>query len=132
LEIEEANTADWTEADIQKLTQESLFDDESTRNRRPLRKLPYEFRYIYRVGNDSQEHKHMVTDWEAGALYWNCVRSHGSDWKRPFTDKLLTEFSYKDLYFLMGTVHRFPGTWLIVGLYYPPKDETDISQGEMF
>jgi hypothetical protein len=30
------------------------------------------------------------------------------------------DFSKKDLLFLMGTVHRFPAQWLIVGLFYPP------------
>lgn len=132
LEITEADKPDWTEEDVKKLTQESLFDDELKKNLKPLKKLPHEFRYVYRVGNSPTEYKHMVTDWEAGALYWNCVRSHGNEWKTPFIEKLVHEFSTKDLYFLMGTVHRFPSTWLIVGLYYPPKSNGEVGQGEMF
>jgi hypothetical protein len=27
----------------------------------------------------------------------------------------------KDLMFLMGNQHRFPGQWLLISLIYPPK-----------
>ena len=26
-----------------------------------------------------------------------------------------------DTHFYVGTVHRFPATWIVVGLFYPPK-----------
>ena len=119
LDISEQREKDWTEKELAKLRQDGLFDSEEVRNRAPLRKVPYHFHYRYRIAGD--ERRHMITDWEAGALYWRCRRDYGPQWERYFREKLMDEFSNKDLLFLMGTVHRFPGTWLIVSLIYPPK-----------
>jgi len=33
-----------------------------------------------------------------------------------------------DTHFYVGTVHQHPDSWIIVGLFYPPKD----SQGNLF
>jgi hypothetical protein len=35
-------------------------------------------------------------------------------------DKYYKSMTNSDLYFYVGTISQFP-TWLIVGLYYPPK-----------
>ena len=93
------------------------------RARPPLRKIPFEFRYRYEceTPNGTVERRHMITDWEAGALYWNCVSSHGAHWETPFRARLETDFAQKDLIFMMGPVHRVPDQWLIISLIYPPK-----------
>jgi len=103
--------------------QDGLFDTEQMRASAQLRKLPYDFYYQYECDTETgnRQFTHKITDWEVGALYWNVRRSHGSNWQRPFRDKLEGEFSGRDLLFLMGTMHRFPDSWLIVGLAYPPK-----------
>lgn len=135
LDIKRIRNPEWTDDEIKKLTQESFFDTEEVKNRRILRKLPYEFRYKYRLHTDDAhvESQHLLTDWEVGALYWHCVDGEYDDWEVPFRERFVDEFSEKDLYFLMGTVHRFPDTWLIVGLYYPPKATPESkSQGEFF
>jgi hypothetical protein len=67
------------------------------------------------------EWRHKISDWEAGALYWNVARNHGEDWQTPFRKKLERELLQRDLMFLMGTLHRFPEQGLIVSLIYPPK-----------
>lgn len=123
LDIRTAKATEWTESEIRKLTQESLFDSDDVKNRKQLRKLPHEFRYTYRLKTKDgiEKNTHMLTDWEVGALYWHCRRTHDHDWAELFREKFVDEFSKKDMYFLMGTVHRFPGTWLIVGIYYPPS-----------
>ena len=90
------------------------------KGRTPLRKLPFDFHYHYESGGKIAKHK--LVDWEAGALYWNCVRDYGTGgWEAKFRQRLETEFSQKDLLFLTGTIHRFPDQWLIVGIVYPPK-----------
>ena len=126
LDITPVKNAEWTEKERLYLTQEVLFENESARQRPPLRKLPFDFHYRYECHalNAITMHRHMITDWEVGALYWNCVRSNGPDWKKPFRAKLETEFLEKDLILLMGTVHRFPDQWLIIGLVYPPRPTT--------
>lgn len=121
LEIKPVEQPDWTSQDLEKLTRDGLFDAPDVRTRAPLRKLPLDFYYHYEIETESgvETHRHKLTDWEIGALYWNC---HGkSNCEALLRQKLETEFSEKRLLFLMGTVHRFPDQWLIVGLIYPPR-----------
>ena len=85
--------------------------------------FPYEFHYRYSIDTPSgtEEHTHKLTDWEAGALYWKCVEGYGPGWEAKFRQRFETEFFEKDILFLMGTIHRFPDQWIIVGVVYPPK-----------
>lgn len=121
LEISPVKEKDWTETDKANLLQDGLFDSNVVKTRPPLEKLPYDFYYHYQDGSSqSGVLKHKITDWEVGALFRNCYKRHGRQWEAPFRQKLEEDFSKKDLLFLMGTVHRFPAQWLIVGLFYPP------------
>ena len=106
---------------MKKLQADDLFDPEHIRNRRPLQRIPYTFHYEYRTKGDDGQIKHLLSDWEIGALFWNCYYKHAPTWRTPFRKKLLTEFGSKDLVLLLGTVHRFPGTWIAAGIVYPPK-----------
>ena len=118
--VTQSKESDWTEEDRAKLAQDGLFDTKEMRDRIILQKLPFDFYYKYISGENT--YKHKIIDWEAGALYWNCVKRHGEKgWEVPFRHKLEAEFATKDLFLLMGTIHRFPDKWLIVGLIYPPK-----------
>lgn len=129
LEITSVKETEWTEKEKVNLQREGLFDTDDYK--RPLlRKLPFTFHYRYECETSEgvQSLRHMITDWEAGALFWNCVRSHGEKWQTPFRQKLQGELPTKDLMFLMGTVHRFPDQWLIVGFFYPPKLQPDAEQ----
>lgn len=123
LQVTEEKEEDWTEREQFKLTQDNLFTPEEVRERIPLRKVPFQFHYAYEVDIDgvTTSFRHKINDWEATALYWNCICSHGQRWEIPFRQKLETDFAEKDLCFLMGTIHRFPDQWLIVSLIYPPK-----------
>jgi len=127
LEIRDARSKDWTEEEKEKLMraqmQGDLFPEDQARQQVfELRKVPFDFYYAYlcETPDGEKEHRHKIVDWEAGALYWNCHRHYGSDWERPFGDQL-NKLIGKDLTFLMGTIHRFPGQWLIVSLFYPPR-----------
>ncbi len=128
LEITAARHSDWTDEEREKLEREQmqgeLFSEaEAKRQVRELRKIPFDFhyRYLCETAEGEGEQKHKLVDWEAGALYWNCRRSHGNDWDAPFRAKLEAELGKKDLMFLMGNQHRFQDQWLIVSLIYPPK-----------
>lgn len=124
LQITRCKQPDWTEADKIKLSQEGLFDTVEVKARKPLRKLPYDFHYRYEcvTAAGSEPFIHKLTDWEVGALFWKCMQGYGPNgWEEKFRHRLEAEFSQKDLLLLMGTIHRFPDQWLIVGLVYPPK-----------
>ena len=125
LEIVESSEQEWSDEEKAKLVhkQDGLFDNEEMRATAQLRKLQHDFYYHYEcdTGSGKRAYRHKITDWEVGALYWNVRRSHGTDWEAPLREKLEKEFADLDLLFLMGTMHRFPDSWLIVGLAYPPK-----------
>ncbi len=129
LEITSVKETEWTEKEKAELQKEGLFDTDEY-ERPLLRKLPYRFHYCYECATPQgvQTLRHMVSDWEVGALFWNCVRSHGDKWETPFRQKIADELPSRDLMFLMGTVHRFPDQWLIVGLFYPPKPKPKSEQ----
>ncbi len=122
LKISPTKEPDWTDADRIKLSQDGLFDSIEVKGRHPLRKLPYDFHYEYESGNETQTHK--LTDWEIGALYWKCIAAYGpKGWEEKFRLRLEQDFATKNLHLLMGTIHRFPEQWLIVGIVYPPKQQ---------
>lgn len=128
LKIKPARNPDWTDDERAKLLQEqmqgNLFDQiEAERQIKELKKIPFDFYYTYvcDTPDGDVEERHKIVDWEAGALYWHCRRSHGDDWEQPFRAKLEEELLGKDLMFLMGNIHRFQDQWLIVSLIYPPK-----------
>lgn len=124
LDITSEEEQDWTPKEWENLRRLGLFDSPDAKSRPPLRKIPFAFHYRYTcVAADGtfDECRHKVTDWEAGALFWNCRRDHGKDWEAPFRRKMESDIVTKDALFFMGTVHRFPGTWVIAGIVYPPK-----------
>lgn len=132
LEITKARHKDWTEEEKEKLLrqqmQDALFsEEEAVQEVNALRKVPFDFYYKYvcdTPDGQEKEHRHKIVDWEAGALFWRCQRSHGADWEAPFRAKLEVQLGGTDLMFLMGNQHRFQDQWLIISLIYPPKQKT--------
>lgn len=139
LDITPVKNAEWTGDEKEKLLrlqrQGDLFN-ETERDLRLLKKLPYDFhyRYVCNAPEGEVEYRHKITDWEVGALYWNVRRKYGSrNWEAPFRAKIEQDLPAKDLLFLMGTMHRFPDQWLTVSLLYPPKrSDEEVAQGLLF
>lgn len=138
LEISPVDNPQWTADELEKLVkhekQAGLFEQDGEREIKTLRKLPHAFHYTYEceVGGETRHYRHKIADWEAGALYWNCQRSHGAGWEAPFRARIGEVLPAADLHFLMGTIHRFPNQWMIVSLIYPPKmAATVVAQAEL-
>ena len=95
-----------------------------------VKKLPYTFKYRFRDSN-GKESNLMIEDWETGQLFWNCLQRHEGDEQRAIEDvrrKYFDDFAQtKDLYFFLGTTlqyhKRAPNPFIIVGTFYPKKDE---------
>jgi hypothetical protein len=48
---------------------------------------------------------------------------YGSDWETKFRERFERDMIERyDTHFMVGTVHQHPKNWIIVGLFYPPKD----------
>ena len=114
--------------------QGNLFQDETEKLFQVVKKLPYEFSYIFET-EDGKKRKLMIEDWELGQLYWNCLKSAKGDEEvacQKVKEKYFTEFTKtKNLYFFLGTTKRFhniaPNPFIIIGTFYPPKFSGQLS-----
>jgi len=136
--IWEEEDREWSGAKLAEMRnradQGEMFEEETWRKAfQVIPKLPYSFSYRFEdeTGRGS---KMQVLDWEAGALYWNCLRSCNGDEKSALAkvrQKYFDEFSRKDLHFFLGTTQEFhfraPNPWVIIGvLPIPHEDQRDL------
>ncbi len=117
---------DWSDADHAKLTQRNLLG----RDRTPLTKLPYEFRYRFRCDDPrcKGNHRIMILDWEVGALFLDMRERYGERVAlQKVRDKFLDDLCApdKDTHFYVGTAHYPKEVWLILGVFPPPKEPQD-------
>lgn len=90
-----------------------------------LERLPYKFQYVFRCKDDDKPHTIMIEDWEVGQLFLKMRDQHESEdtavkmVRRKFLEELCSP--EKDTRFFMGTHSRWE-TWLVIGVFYPPKD----------
>lgn len=117
----EATSAEWTSDQKARLQQSSYFD---VKPREELEKIPYDFRYKFTCDAPGcLGHELMCTDWEIGESYRKWSKQYGSEWERYFKSRYETEMILtNDTHFFVGTLHEHPGTWIIVGLFYPRRE----------
>jgi hypothetical protein len=109
--------------------QKELFAEEAWRETfKIIQKLPYSFSYCFEdaAGRSSEL---QVLDWEAGALYWNCLRNSDGDEEAALAKvraKYFDDFCRRDLHFFLGTTQQFhqvaPNPWVIVGVFPIPHE----------
>ena len=119
---------DWTPQQTTLLNQQLL--PFQTGPSRPLEKIPFEFRYIFRC-DDAACRGHDMTcfDWEMGQSYRRWRKEYGNKWEEKFRQRYEREMIEKyDTHFYVGTMHQHPATWIIVGLFYPPRQ----TMGDLF
>lgn len=96
-----------------------------------LEKIPYQFCYDF-FAQDGKHHKYSINDWEIMQLYRNCRNNSEKvtqDEKEinaleKVRQKLEDDFlNNKDLYFIVGNLKNHKNTFMIIGLFYPPKVE---------
>jgi hypothetical protein len=112
----------WTPAELELLRQSNLFGPSLT----PLPKVPYYFRYSFRChGPRCRGHRLMVDDWELGALYFRMLRAHGEESVavQKVREKFLGELcgDMVDTCFFVGNTKEHESGWLVLGVFYPPK-----------
>ena len=106
-----------------------LYDDNTWRKTfEVIPKLPHNFSYRFE-DVDGRRSELQVLDWQAGALYWNCLRSCEGDEGEALAKvraKYFDEFTKTDLHFFLGTTQQFhffaPNPWVIVGVFPIPRD----------
>lgn len=111
-----------------------LFKDEVTlaEELRVVNKLPFKFSYRFRDIR-GRESKLMISDWEIGALYWNCLKSSQGDEDEAIRK---VKMKYWDEFALSGRVtpvlilgttlehhnKKSPNPFLIISVLSPPID----------
>ena len=87
------------------------------------------YRYHFKCEDDDSLHAIMCEDWELyeSARSWiSTYKTDEATWK-AIHNKYFREFcDKKDLCFVVGTHHIYK-TWMIIGVYYPPKGSLDIN-----
>ncbi len=129
----ETEERDWDPSKVREMrehySQMDLFEDNEWRKTfQIIPKLPYSFSYRF-LDDSGRESELQILDWEAGALYWNCLRSSKDDEAqalRKVRQKYFDEFLKKDLHFFMGTTQQFhfraPNPWVIIGVFPIPHE----------
>jgi hypothetical protein len=113
------------------LSQMRLFGDQP----KPLAKIPYKFSYIFECEDSDKPHTAMCEDWELGVLFLKEVKRLGSaeraaeSVKHKFFDDLCKPD--RDTRFFMGTVFPY-NTWIVLGVFYPPKSDDKPEQLVLF
>ena len=134
--IWEPEDREWDREKLQQMrelhNQLGLFGDNDWRTTfKLIPKLPYSFSYRFEdaLGKKSEL---QILDWEAGALYWNCLKSAEYDEPAALAkvrQKYLDQFVAKDLHFYLGTTQQFhliaPNPWVIVGVLPIPHDHQE-------
>ncbi len=123
--IIEPTSANWTDAQLSILQQQHLFIQQP---KTQLEKVPFSFSYEFQCeDSECNGHKLICTDWEIGESYRQWKAKYGHGWEEKFRQKYESEMIDKlDTHFYVGTVHQYPQTWIIVGLFYPPKSATTL------
>jgi hypothetical protein len=108
-------------------SQLDLFEDNAWRQTfQVIPKLPYNFSYRFedKTGRSSEL---QILDWEAGALYWNCLKAADGDETEALKKvraKYYDAFLKTDLHFFLGTTQQFhfiaPNPWVIIGVFPIP------------
>ncbi len=131
--ISESEDRDWDAKRLEQMRnlhgQLDLFEDNSWRKTFTIiPKLPYSFSYRFEdsVGRKSEL---QILDWEAGALYWNCLKSTDGDESQALSkvrEKYFEAFLKTNLHFFLGTTQQFhqvaPNPWVIIGVLPIPHD----------
>lgn len=120
----QADARDWTPAQKTILTQGTLGFMPAPKQE--LEKIPYAFSYEFVCAEHGcRGHTMSCTDWEMAEAYRRWRRDYGDDWEKPFRQRFEHEMIERnDTHFYVGTMHGHPSTWIIVGLFYPPKHAT--------
>ena len=83
-----------------------------------IEKIPWIGYKFYCMNPNCKGHEMMVIDWEAQELFRKYRTVEG-----PVKKKLFDELVFnRDLYFIVGNTWRFHRSFMIIGLFYPPKN----------
>ena len=102
--------------------------------------MPYRFSYVFE-DEEGRESTLMIEDWEIEELYFNCLKTYGSekDACLKVKEKYFDTFTTKhDVYLFLGSqyqhhIKRAKNPFVIIGVFAPQKaKQEDPSQLSLF
>ncbi|MCV7090022.1 hypothetical protein [Mycobacterium interjectum] len=122
LEIE---SNDGFTADQRALAELAAAGDLFSEGRAVLEPAPYRLKYRYRCSEDAcRSHSQTLIDWEAGQAARNWLANGYAADQLPglLRHKFLDEVCAptRDTYFYVGNQHQHRGSFLVLGLFWPP------------
>ena len=102
----------------------SFFD----KKKNVIEEIPYSFYYLFHCVGEANcpGHKLSIMDWEIGQAY--------RDWRSKYKDEkvllekikqrwaTIADTATKDVYFYVGNLKRFRQTFMVLGVFYPPRN----------
>lgn len=123
--IEPEKEPDWSEVDLARLRQTDMFRQAP---KQELEKIPFRFSFNYFCEESTcRSHTMMCSDWELAGLYRKMRRR--PDWQDRFQQRIQNLIERRDIHFYVGTVSDHPGSWIITGLWYPPREQQGVLEG---
>jgi hypothetical protein len=104
-----------------------------------LEKIPYQFRYKF-TELDGTPHDYSISDWEISELYRKCrdkclspnLEEREQEGLLQVQKKLQDDFlTKKDLYFIIGNLKNHSDTFMIIGIFYPPKPKITVQNPDI-
>lgn len=92
-----------------------------------IEQIPYNFRYSFFCANERNcpGHSLLIIDWEINQAFrnWKKIYDNESVLLDKIKEKWLGSLcsTKRDSYFYVGNVKRFTSTFMILGVFYPPK-----------
>jgi hypothetical protein len=119
LEIDD-DEEQWTPSQAGVAAQPSLFFPTKS----GLEKIPHRFRYHYRCGPGCSGHHQSMIDWELAQAYRKWRSDNGEATALQMVrQKFLGEMCdpRKDTIFFVGNHHRYPESFMVLGVFWPPR-----------
>jgi hypothetical protein len=109
---------------------DGLAGDEKAHQLRELEQIPWKFKYRYECEDaDCGGHKQSIIDWEIAATFRHARRR--SDWRERVKARWLGELCGpgRDTAFFVGNMHQHPGSFLVLGVWWPQRRPQQMTLG---
>lgn len=96
-----------------------------------VKPAPFTLKFSYLCNDPAcKGHTQSVIDWEVGASGYKRLQERGVKYAENALHKQFIENPMsKDLWFILGSVHKYPRQFMIIGLFYPDKGVVDGIKG---
>jgi hypothetical protein len=118
--VVEKDEEEWGDGKKAVIAQPSLFAPHKT----ALTKIPYRFKYRYRcLTHGCPTHEQSVIDWEISQAFLGWTQYPERERLSKIRDKWLGDLcgGERDTHFFVGNQHLFPNSFVVLGVFYPPK-----------